>query len=261
MTRNSWIILCLAYIVGLLSTNLFTFSSSGFTQPQFLIIALGLIGLAYINEIALRRLLRISSQFWIVAAIVAILAVVYFQLRIPQPTNNDISYQVSASESELVTVAGRVLTEPRLNDNQRLKFWLKATEIDNKEEVSGKLYVTVPLLQGTGINPVSLLKLETVTATWLILSEIKRDTGKIKQYIQQSHLNQKPVILVSSKIPTTWLELQPHIIISSANSQKIIPQNISNTKLYNLKRDGTITWTPQQGFKGGKKGSQSNYIF
>lgn len=162
MTRNSWIILCLAYIVGLLSTNLFTFSSSGFTKPQFLIIALGLIGLAFINAIALRRLLRISSQFWIGAAIVAILAVVYFQLRLPQPTNNDISYQVSASESELVTVAGRVLTEPRLNDNQRLKFWLQATEIDNGEEVSGKLYVTVPLLQGTGINPGEYLKLKGI---------------------------------------------------------------------------------------------------
>ena len=162
MTRNSWIILCLAYIVGLLSTNLFAFSSSGFSKTQLFIIILGLIGLAIALAIALHKLLRISYQVWGSAAIVAIMAVVYFQLRIPQPTNNDISYQVTASESELITVTGTVLTEPRLNNNQRLKFWLKATKIDNQEQVSGKLYVTVPLLQGTGIYPGEDLKLKGI---------------------------------------------------------------------------------------------------
>ncbi|WP_019506075.1 ComEC/Rec2 family competence protein [Pleurocapsa sp. PCC 7319] len=162
MARNNWIILCLAYIVGLLSTNLFAFSSSGFSKTHFLIIALGLIGLAFVQAIALHKLLRISYQVWASAAIIAIMAVVYFQLRIPRPSNNDISYQVIASESELVTVTGRVLTEPRLNNNQRLKFWLEATEIDNQEQVSGKLYVTVPLLQGTGIYPGENLKLKGI---------------------------------------------------------------------------------------------------
>ena len=163
MTRNSWIILCLAYIVGLLSTNLFTFSGSGFTAQQLVILAGGLVGLAVVSAIALRKSTKTSYRLWWGVAIAAILAVVYFQLRIPQPNSNDISYQVIASDSKLVTVAGKVLTEPRLNDSQRIRFWLEATDIDNTgntEQVSGKLYVTVPLLQGTGIYPGEHLRLK-----------------------------------------------------------------------------------------------------
>ena len=159
MTRNDWIILCLAYIVGLLSTNLVGFSTSGFTQRQLCFLAAGLIGLAAICAIALQGQIK-TSRIWIGAAIIAILAVLYFQLRIPQPKNHDISDRVTASDSELVTVVGKVLTEPRLNDSQRLKFQLEATEINNGERVSGKLYATIPLLQGTGIYPGQQLKLK-----------------------------------------------------------------------------------------------------
>ena len=157
MTRNDWIILCLAYIVGLLSTNLIS-SSSDFTTQQLWWLV-GSIGLSIILAIVLLRPLK--SRIWLGAAIVAILAVWYFQLRIPQPNNNDISYRVTASERELVTVAGKVLTEPRLNDRNRLKFVLQATEVDN-EAVSGKLYVTLPLLQGTGIYPGKQIELRGI---------------------------------------------------------------------------------------------------
>ena len=152
MTSDRWIIICLAYIVGLLSTNLLGFSTTGFTLRQWGILAAGLTTLAVVCAIALRKRTRTSYSIWIVAAIAALLSVLYFQFRIPQPAFNDISYQVTASESELVTVTGRVLTEPRLNDSQRLKFWLEASQV-NEGETSGKLYVTLPLLQGTGIYP------------------------------------------------------------------------------------------------------------
>ncbi len=163
MTRNGWIILCLAYIVGLLSTNLVTFPSSGLTKEQLLIVFLGLSGITVVSAIiALHKFGKINYKLWIVAAIVAILAVVYFQLRIPQPRSNDISYQVTASDSNVITVTGRVLTEPRLNESQRLKFWLAATEVGKGEQVSGKLYVTVPLLQGTGIYPGQDLQIQGI---------------------------------------------------------------------------------------------------
>lgn len=181
MTRNSWIILCLAYIIGLLSTNLvggnaalqaaystpsdlsLGFSSSGFTGEQISLLVTGLGGLAIIScIIALRQRSTTSYKLWLGAGIVAILAVVYFQLRIPQPSNNDISYQVTTSDSKFVTVGGKVVNQPRLNDSQRLKFWLEATEINHKKQVSGKLYVTVPLLQGTGIYPGRKLQLKGV---------------------------------------------------------------------------------------------------
>ncbi len=173
MNRHSWIILCLAYIVSLLSTNLFAFSSSGFTRQQLLLLVGGLISLSAIAVLvdngfgtgkpprlnALKILKRAYKQ-WLSTAIVAILAIVYFQLRIPQPQGNDISYQVTASDSEFVTVSGKVLTEPRLNDSQRLKFLFEASRVGDKEQVSGKLYTTLPLLQGTGIYPGQNLKLK-----------------------------------------------------------------------------------------------------
>ena len=158
MTRNHWIILCLAYIVGLLSTNLIADSTSGFTPQQLCLLIVGLIGFAFISQVVLWR--QIKTQMGIPAVIVAVMAVLYFQLRIPQPLSNDISYQVTASGSQMITVSGTVLTEPRLNNSQRLKFQLKVSEINDQKAVSGKLYATLPLLQGTGIYPGQELKLK-----------------------------------------------------------------------------------------------------
>ncbi len=179
MIRTDWIILCLAYIIGLISTNLVTFPASGFSPQELCILAAGSIGLALICAIALRKSFKI--YLWIVAAIVAILAILYFQLRIPQANSNDISYQVAAADSTLVTVTGKVLTEPRLNDSQRLKLWFKATEINDQEEVSGKLYLTLPLLQGTGIYPGQQLKVTGM----LYLPQAANNAGgfDFKQYL------------------------------------------------------------------------------
>ena len=148
MTRYDWIVLCLAYIIGLLFSSAIAFSTTGNTLQQYGMVAIAIIGLLVIGA-------RTSEtrRIWIGAAIVAVLAVIYFQLRIPQPNDNDLSYQITASESKLVTISGRVLTEPILNNSQRLKFLLQATAIDRQERVSGKLYATVPLLQGTGLYP------------------------------------------------------------------------------------------------------------
>ena len=84
---------------------------------------------------------------------VALTAVVYLQIRTPLPQYNDISYQVVRGDRQLVTLAGKVLTEPRLSDRNSLKFLFRATALDNGEKVSGKVYTTLPLLQGTGIYP------------------------------------------------------------------------------------------------------------
>ena len=155
MTRNSWIIFCLAYIVGLLSTNLYPLPSSGFDWQQLGITATGLMGLAIVAAMVTSPMRRFSYKLWLCAGIVALLAVVHFQLRVPQPNTNDISYQVTEENSQLVTVKGKVVSEPRLTESQRIKFWLVTREIirddGQQEEVSGKLYVTVPLLSATGI--------------------------------------------------------------------------------------------------------------
>jgi competence protein ComEC len=162
MTRTNWIIIGLAYIIGLLSTNLIIDSTSGLVLKRLVILSVILLTLAVVMAIAQRTQRVISSKIkarvCFLACIVAIFAVVYFQLRIPQPQYNDISYQISKSDRILVNVTGTVLNELRLNENQRLKFWLKVAQIDGKT-VSGKLYATLPLLQGTGIYPGQQLSL------------------------------------------------------------------------------------------------------
>ncbi|NJO98439.1 MAG: DUF4131 domain-containing protein [Pleurocapsa sp. CRU_1_2] len=164
MNRTNWIIIGLAYIIGLLSTSLMIDSTSGLTLKRLAMGSAILVALAAFMAITLRVgfaiaqrrrstvALKIKARVWIVAVMVAIFAVGYFQLRIPQPKYNDISYQIRESDRPLVHVRGTVLNEPRLNDRQRLKFWLKVVKVDD-EVVSGKLYATLPLLQGTGIYP------------------------------------------------------------------------------------------------------------
>ena len=176
MTRNAWIAICLAYIIGLLSTNFFSHTGLGLTEGELVsAIALKdsltvskltegiafLSGLTLVSAIAFKKLM-IPTKVWLSVAIVAISAVFYWQLRIPQPGINNIVYRVSTTEKQAVEVTGKVLTEPRLNASHKIKFWLKASEVDGGEKVSGKLYVSLPLLQGTGINVGEVIKLKGI---------------------------------------------------------------------------------------------------
>jgi competence protein ComEC len=104
MTRTNWIIIGLAYIIGLLSTNLITPSASGLTLKHLAMLSIAFIGLALLMAIAQRIPIRgviaskIKTRILIVAVVVAIFAVGYLQLRIPRPKYNDISYQISKSD-------------------------------------------------------------------------------------------------------------------------------------------------------------------
>lgn len=169
MNRDRWIILCLAYVVGLLSTGLFTFLRFDSSWQQIAIIATGLSGLSIVAAVFTARLgyVRANSRIWLVAGIVAILAVVYLQLRIPQPSVNDISRRVTEGSSQQVTVEGKILTEPRLTSAGQIKFWFWVNQLTtgndkNNSPTSGKLYVTVPLLQGTGIYPGKNLSIQGI---------------------------------------------------------------------------------------------------
>ena len=158
MTRSNWIVIALAYIAGLLSTGWFNYSGTSSSRWQLYIYVVILISVTVGSAIAIARNNKPRILIGIIAVAVAMLAGIYFQLRLPQPQYNDVSYQITQGDRPLVQIAGKVLTEPRLGDRQRLKFWFKAEEI-NGESISGKLYATLPLLQGTGIYPGQELKL------------------------------------------------------------------------------------------------------
>ncbi|HCF27181.1 MAG TPA: competence protein, partial [Cyanobacteria bacterium UBA11049] len=74
------------------------------------------------------------------------------------PGVNDISKFITSGDKALpgiVTVRGNITSSPRLTRSQRGQFWLEATQLDienESKEVTGNLYVTVPLLQVTGLH-------------------------------------------------------------------------------------------------------------
>lgn len=116
------------------------------------------------EELSLLEKLPRAKWVWALAGLVAFLASVYFAVRSPQPAINDISKLMPAggnTQEVVVTVRGRVVSTPRLTRSGRSQFWLATdlvSEINGGEggvvvnrPVSGKLYVTVPLLQATGL--------------------------------------------------------------------------------------------------------------
>ena len=151
MNRHSVLILCLAYVIGLLSTA-FGSPTSG---QGWLVLTLGWALLGTALGLAIPRWRTVPKlRLWLLAALVAVLAVVYIEVRTPQPGTNDISHIAREPTNQpVVTVRGKVLDTPQLNRTGRVRFVFRATEIksDRQQAVTGKLYVTVPLLQGTGI--------------------------------------------------------------------------------------------------------------
>ena len=152
MSRNSWIVLCLAYIIGLFLANWLT-SNGELTLLIWCLLLLGLGGASWVSAIAWGNKFRLDTRIWLGVVVIAIFGVGYFSWRLPHPTPQDISHQVAADGGEVVTVTGKVINEPRLNANNRLKLILNTSQLGDRKTVAGKLYVTLPLLSGTGINP------------------------------------------------------------------------------------------------------------
>ncbi|TAF10450.1 MAG: ComEC/Rec2 family competence protein [Nostocales cyanobacterium] len=180
MMQSSGVIICLSYILGLLFTAV--------PWGGAWILGLGILAaiffrVSYISlrKFALKREKSITKgktgvnsplttphpRVWLIAGLVGLLATLYFPFRIPQPGPKDISQFVSSennsNQEQLVIVRGEVVGTPRLTRSQRGQFWLNATQLDEVKNdqgparlpkgVTGKLYVTVPILQSTGLYP------------------------------------------------------------------------------------------------------------
>ncbi|MBW4635695.1 MAG: ComEC/Rec2 family competence protein [Iphinoe sp. HA4291-MV1] len=182
MIQASGVIICLGYILGLLFTAVL--------WGGFWVLGLGVVGAIFfgrrrpnIPNIGKHLQKKKNSQaktkttpqlpqttpharVWLIAGFVGFLASLYFQLRIPTPEANDISKFVRLengnNQEQLFIVRGKVLTTPRMTRSQRGQLWLQATQLDEVKNdngpsgtskgVTGKLYVTVPLLQATGLH-------------------------------------------------------------------------------------------------------------
>ena len=175
-------LLCLAYILGLLSTAI-SAKILGLPAGGVLLLAAGVAAFFVVP-----RFWRTGPKpfIWLIAAIIALLATLYFELRTPKPADNDISRYVPPAfvktensqslEEALTIVVGKVESMPRLTRSGKGQFWLDVTSFTdilgsqppqrNDQEqsstdqgVTGKLYVTAPLLQTTNLQPGQLVEL------------------------------------------------------------------------------------------------------
>ena len=163
MTVVSSVVICCSYILGLLLTAL---PGTFLTVPVEAIALLVMSGLA---SFFMPRIWRAGprSRVWLLAGLIGILAVTYFNLRLPRPGEQDISQQLAntsiTTPAQTVQVYGKISSPPRLTRSQRVQFWLRVSRfhaITSPNEpavanqvVTGNLYVTVPLLLGTGLYP------------------------------------------------------------------------------------------------------------
>ncbi|OLP19494.1 competence protein [Leptolyngbya sp. 'hensonii'] len=158
MTPAAGIILCLAYILGLVATVI-PQKILGFPAGGIGVLALCL-GIGRTVPYFRRR--GVSTRLWVFAGVMGLLASLYLTIRIPQPAGNDVLRSISqdGEKPHLVTIRGNILSTARLTRSQKAQFWLQASHLEENpsggppgKAVSGKLYVTVPLLQATGLRP------------------------------------------------------------------------------------------------------------
>ncbi|KGF71812.1 hypothetical protein DO97_15370 [Neosynechococcus sphagnicola sy1] len=142
-------ILCLAYVLGLLATAI---PWGGY----------GCLGLGLAAAVLLPRLWRTGPKrwLWLIAGTLGLIASLYLHLRVPHPGATDISRLIQqpgdSHRPPVVTVQGVVESLPRLTRSQKAQFWLRTSQfgpVDTGQPTTGRVYTTVPLLQATGINP------------------------------------------------------------------------------------------------------------
>lgn len=216
MERKSAVILCLAYIVGLLAAStLGTLSrASSLWVMAGICVALG--GSGFVLAVVVPRWWQpiLSRRVWMVAGVIAAIAVVYFQFRIPQPGSGNIATLVQENAFRRVVVEGRVLSVPQLNSSDKLRFWLEARRVDRTSEVRGKLYVTLPLLQGTGVYPTQ----EVAIAGTLYRPQAAQNPGAFdfRAYLARqgvfAGLSGQQVRLLESDRPLGWWQLRRRIL-------------------------------------------------
>jgi len=243
MMQSSIVIICLGYILGLLFTTI--------PQGGVVILVLGIIAailiprsythlreLAKKAEIATSKAKTINTigqtvphfRVWLIAGLVGLLATIYFQVRIPKPSENDISQFVvngdKLNQEQLVIVRGEVISNPHLTRSQRGQFWLEATQLDEVRNdqvaagaikgVTGKLYVTMPILKVTGLYPGQQIAVTGI----LYKPKAAGNPGgfDFKSYLQQegayAGLVGKQISFIDGTHPWGWWQLRERIIRS-----------------------------------------------
>jgi len=131
MNRDSWIITCWSYVLGLLTTGIFYFDYvklSIWNEIQFLAY-LTLLGIVIVLILSRLKYFKFKNLVYVGMIGVFIIAPIYFQVRYPKPQVDDISRELTKlGNRELVVVTGKVLDEPRLTESNKIRLWLKVNQ-------------------------------------------------------------------------------------------------------------------------------------
>lgn len=157
MLPFSGVVLCLAFILGLLTT--------GMVWGWLVLIVAGLMGALLRSQATRIRWLPFAwrmgppAWFWLIAIGVALSATGYLYIRVPHPSRLDISRAVpeltSATRLE-ATVVGTVKTFPGVTRSQKAQFQLQASQVtidSEQQRVRSKVYVTVTQEQAKKVHP------------------------------------------------------------------------------------------------------------
>lgn len=206
MSQTSGIVFCLAYLAGLLFTSV--------RWGGYGILVIGVSAAILLSYTTSRSSRNPSTQtnqvkptVMLAASAVSFLATLYFQARVPYPTANDISQFVSSNaQQQVVTVQGKIAGLPQLTRNQKGRFWLEVSEL-NRKKVAGKLYVTVPLLQVTGLYPGQNVAVSGVLYKPKPASNL--GSFDFQKFLQREHtfagMNGRQLTLINSEQPAWGL--------------------------------------------------------
>ncbi|MDJ0602001.1 MAG: ComEC/Rec2 family competence protein [Crocosphaera sp.] len=223
MNRFHYIILIFAYFGGLLITGLWGFPNSNPSWQQWILVVFLITIIPPSLFIVLNNRWRRCPKFpfWLIVSLVALLAVFYFQWRIPSPAVTDISYSIQDNfSSQRVQVLGKLLSEPRLTNNNRKKFWLQAQRVkllDHSEDfktVTGKVYITLPINEVKPIYPGQVLIIEGNLYT----PRSPKNPGAFdfKQYLAKqgsfSGIKGEKIVFIGKQNLLIWTQLRSRII-------------------------------------------------
>lgn len=167
-----WYLFCLAYILGLFCTGI-SFNNPNLNLNhlwQGVILSFGAILLCLTVSIIVSRYfsLKIKLHWWLIASLVIIASFYYYQWRLPHPSSTDITHQlltkIQKPSTTPVNLTGKILTPPKINRNYRAKFELQALELSHNSQspipVTGKVYVTAPLLSASNLYPTQVITIK-----------------------------------------------------------------------------------------------------
>ncbi len=170
MAAIGGIVLCLAYGFGLLVSGL---PWGNITLGGVVIPLVIPISLALATALALTAPRRWpwgpTARLWILAGLIAATATLYITWRTPVPGINDLSHAIDRAQTigSSHVLIGQVIDEPRLNRRLKGRFLLRVDtlrvaddqgEITFEIPVTGKAYITAPILQITGLHRGQRLK-------------------------------------------------------------------------------------------------------